>query len=237
MKTWKIFWGLGLIFAAVLIILDALGVTTPLISSIGEISVFAIIAGLLLFAFIIARLIKGKISEIFFPLAFIFMLFEKNIAKLAGLEEENIINNWLVMLIALLLSIGFSILFSTKKAKIHHGNRGGTIEINGNYAESNLGSSTIYVDCDTFTPSCVENSLGSCSVYFENPQNYKGGETLHVENNLGSMVINVPSNWIVKSNIENNLGGSHVARNDDEIGPILYIKGENNLGSLTVRYV
>ncbi|MBQ8407293.1 MAG: hypothetical protein IJY39_00360 [Clostridia bacterium] len=235
MKTWKIFWGLGFVLAAVLIILDTLDIISPLVGFMGEVSIFAIIVGLLLFAFIIARLIKGRIAEIFFPLAFIFMLFEKNIANLAGLEEENIINNWLVILIALLLSIGFSILFSSHK--VNHGNHGGTIEINGNYAESNLGSSTIYVDCDTFTPSCIENSLGSCSVHFENPQNYKGDKTLHVENNLGSMVINVPGHWIVKSNIENNLGGSHVARNNDEVGPVLYINGENNLGSLTIRYV
>ena len=237
MKTWKIFWGLGFVLAAILIILDTTGVITPLVSFMGEVSVFAIIAGLLLLAYIIARLVKGKISEIFFPLAFLFMLFEKNVAKLAGSDEEDIVNNWLVLLVALLLSIGFSILFSSKKIKINHGHRGGTIEINGNYAESNLGSSTIYVDCDTFTPSCIENSLGSCSVHFENVQNYKSGETLTVENNLGSMVINVSSDWIIKSSIENNLGGTQVANSDDKVGPILYVKGENNLGSLTIRYV
>ena len=240
MKTWKIFWGLGFVLAAVLIMLDALGFIAPIVSVVGEISVFAIIAGLLLFAFIITRLIKGKLLEIFFPLAFIFMLFEKNIAKLAELESENIINNWLVLLIAMLLSIGFAILFPSRKRRKNrkfHGTRGGTVEINGKRAESNLGSSTIYIDCEDFSPSNIENNFGSCAVYFKNVEKYEGGKTLYVENNFGPMCINIPSEWIVKTSIENNMGGTHTANDEDKAGPILYIKGENNFGSLSVRYV
>ena len=237
MKTWKIFWGLGLILAAILLILDAVGIITPLVSTVGEITFFELIGGLILVALIIERLIHGNISSIFLFLAFLFILFEENIAFICGLENENIINNWLVILVALLLSIGFSILLPSRKRKINHGNCGGTIEINGKNAESNLGTSTIYIDCESFTPSRIENSLGSCSVHFENIESYKGGETLTVENNLGSTVINVPSDWIIKSNIENNLGGSHVPSSDDKVGPILYVNGENNLGSLNIRYV
>lgn len=237
MKFWKIFAGLGLILAAVLLILDAIGIITPIVSVVGEITLFEIVGGLIIIALIIERLIRGKIPSVFLLLSFLFMIFEENIAFVCGLENDNIINNWLVLLVALLLSIGFSILFPSRKRKKSSISHSGTIEINGKHAESNLGSSTIYVDCENFTPSSIENSLGSCSVHFENVESYKGGETLRVENNLGSMVINVPEHWIVKSNIENNLGGTHADNNDDKAGPILNIRGENNLGSLTIKYI
>ena len=116
---------------------------------------------------------------------------------------------------------------------------GDAVEINGKTAESNFTSSTIYVDCEDFSPSSIENNLGSCSVYFKNVEKYEGGKTLYVENNLGSMTISVPSEWIVKASIETNLGGTDVDTNESrsECGPILYINGENNLGSLAVTFV
>lgn len=240
MKTWNIFWGLGFILAAVLIILDATDAIAPLTSFVGDISIFAIILGLLLFAYIISRLITGKIASVFFPLSFIFMLFEENIAKLANLENEDIISNWLVLLIALFLTIGFSFLIPhSEKSKGHRGNRGISVEITGNSAESSFGASSIYVDCASFSPAHVENSFGACTIHFENVENYRGGQTLHIENSFGSMCINVPSGWVVNSSIENNLGGcsKQTDATPNDCGPLLYIKGENNLGALSIRFV
>ena len=81
MKTQKLFWGLGCLLAATLIILDVVGVIPTLLSAVGEVSVFSLILGLLLLAYALARLFKGKISAIFFPLAFIFLLFEKKLLQ------------------------------------------------------------------------------------------------------------------------------------------------------------
>ena len=91
MKAKKLFWGLGFLLAAALIILDAVGIIPSLLSAVGKVSIFSLILGLLLLSIAIERLCKGKVADIFFPLAFIFMLFEKNIAVLCGLEDENII--------------------------------------------------------------------------------------------------------------------------------------------------
>ena len=117
MKTWKIFFGVGLILIAVVLVLDALGILAPISSAVGPVSILACVAGLLLLSYTVAKLIKGKISEIFIPLALVFMLFEKNIAFMLGREDENIINNWLILGCAALVSVGFSILFSGLKRK------------------------------------------------------------------------------------------------------------------------
>ena len=51
MKTQKLFWGLGFLLAATLIILDVVGVIPTLLSALGEVSVFSLILGLLLLSY------------------------------------------------------------------------------------------------------------------------------------------------------------------------------------------
>lgn len=228
MKTWKIFWGVGFIFVAVALVLDAIGVLAPITSSVGTVSILACAAALLLLSYAIAQLIKGKVGEIFVPLALIFMLFEKNVAFMLGLEDDNIINNWLLLACAALLGIGFSILFSgvKKKKKREHAHV-------RYHSAGNLGSSVKYINCDSFRYESIENNLGSYTVYFENTDKYEGCGVLEIENNLGAMQINVPSDWHIIMQVDNSLGGTS-APEDNGDGPTLTIKGENNLGSVLV---
>lgn len=235
MKTGKIFWGIGLILVAVALILDALGVMAPIVSAVGEISLLAILAAILLLSYIISKLSKGKIGEMFVPLALIFMLFEKNIATVCGLEDANIINNWLLLGCAILLWIGCSILFPGHKVKFKaEKNGGGKV----NCSRSNLTSTVRYIDASNFGTECVENNLGSIVVKFENADKYTGGGVLYVENNLGSTVVEVPSGWRFVQNIDNNLGVVTAPSEQGDINaPLLMIKGENNLGSVTIKFV
>lgn len=234
MKKRNIAIGIFLIFAAVLLILGTTGVIKPLESTLGTFTALDIFVGIFLLAQIIEKIIRRQFWLLFLFLAIFFVIFEENIAFICGLESENIINNWLVFLIAFLFAMGFSILFPPKK---NHKSHTITLNINRKNAENNLGSSTLYIDCESFSPSRIENNLGACSIYFENPASYKGNETLYVENSLGSMLIHVPSSWTVKADIECNLGGFRCPENITTDGPVLYIKGESNLGSMTVSFV
>ena len=230
MKTKNVFWGLGFLFAAALIILDVVGVIPSLLSAVGEVSVFSIILGFILLFWVFERLVKGKLPEIFFPLAFIFMLFEKNIAFLCGLESKDIVNNWLVLLVALLLHLGFDLLLPSRRT--HRKHKKCTVSKN-----STLTSSTVYVDCADFTPNTVSNRLGECTVYFQNANEYQGGQTLTVSNSLGSMTINVPVTWTVIVDVDNSLGDLDAPLYNDNGGPVLYIKGDNHLGALEIVLV
>ena len=231
MKTQKLFWGLGFLLAAALIILDVVGVMPTLLSAVGDVSIFSLILGLLLLSYALVRLFKGRISAIFFPLAFIFMLFEKNVAFLCGLEDADIVNNWLVLLIALLLHVGVAILIPSRRMR--RGHRRYTVS----REENLLSSSTVYVNCDGFIPNTVGNKLGECTVHFQNVDQYKGGQTLTVSNSLGSMTINVPVTWTLVTDVDNNMGSIDTPMYSDNGGPILYIKGENNLGNLEIHFV
>ncbi len=235
-SAWKIFWGVAFVLIAVFLILDAVGVITPFMSAVGEISIGAILVGLVFLAILISRLAKGKIWQIFFPLAFLFIIFEDNIAHLCYGKERNIINNWLVFLAALLLTVGFSILFSkTRKQKKHFSY--GTINNSGKNVDNAFSSATVYVDSDTFSKRFVENSFGSCIVHFTNPECYKGDGTLIIDNSFGSVVVNVPADWSVVTDIENSFGGVSVPKHKDPGGPVLYIKGESSFGSINIKYI
>ena len=236
-NTWKLFWGFGFILLAAALVLDAFGVFAPLLSIFGEISVWAIIGGLLLLCFALSELIKGNIGNFFFPLALIFMIFEKNIAILFDIGDENgnIINNWLLLLVSVLLGIGFSILFSGVKRRKRRRKNGCAWSCGeGMKIRGSVGSSVRYIDCDGFKFEEVENNLGSCTVFFENEDKYEGGGVLSVDNNLGSMVITVPEEWHIVVRVDNSLGSVNIPKHNGQ-GAVLTITGDNNLGSIIIK--
>ena len=232
MKAWRIFWGLGFILLAVALILNAIGIVPPLESVVGEISFIAIVGVFLLLSWVIERLCRGKISEIFIPLSFIYMIIEKNIAYVCGLDNPDILHNGLVFGCAALLWLGFSILESgikkrkRKKFKVIH-----------RTSESSLSSAEKYIDASDFTEEWFENDLGALSIHFENADKYQGGGVLHIDNNLGATKIYVPSSWRYIHDIENSLGGVNASMDGgNPDGPQLIIKGENNLGAIQIEY-
>ena len=151
------------------------------------------------------------------------MLCEHNIAFLCGAESSNLINNWILFLIAVFLTIGVHLLFPHKYAW------------SKNHTHLSLGNSSIYINSATLSPNHLENSLGHTLVYFEDPDAYRGDGTIFVENNLGSMKIHLPKAWCAKVSVDNNLGSVHAQKKNSGIA--ITIKGENNLGSLMIVYV
>lgn len=238
MKTGKIFWGIALILLAVVLLLDAFSVLSPLEGVIGHVSLWRVVLGLALLFYVIKCLVKVNIAEIFVPLALIFMLFEENISILCGAVRPNLINNWTLLLIAVLLSIGVGILTSAFKKRIHtkviteNGVTAGKKRAGGSF-----GRSTVYIDSEALVPNYVESNFGACEIYFENPESYTGGSSIYVENNFGSMKIHVPSAWRAVVSVENLLGGISEPRKEDPTEPILYVRGENNFGSISVIYI
>ena len=84
-KISKIFWGFLLILAAALLICDGLGILTGFTDTFGGVSAVRVVLGVLMLAWLFSDLFKGHFAKIFFPLAFLFMLFESNIAYIFAL--------------------------------------------------------------------------------------------------------------------------------------------------------
>ena len=232
MKAKNIIIGILIILFGIFGILEVSGVIT--LSS--DISYVQIIGGLILAGFAVTSLIKGRICTVIYSLMLLFMIFERNIATLLELNDQNIINNWLLLLFTTIICIGIHFLkprtIRKKKSRISGYNV--SHDDGSSFKEHNFGAAAEYIDCTTFTRKHYENNLGQTVIRFENVSEYVGEGTVYVENNLGHMEIHVPSGWCVKTNIENTLGAIKNTCGNTSAGPILYIEGENNLGAIDI---
>ena len=174
---------------------------------------------------------KLKIGHVFFPLAFLFLLFEKYIAEWIGSDDKNLVSNWVVLFAALLLSSGTALLRPKRLFRP-------SVKVEDNDAARNhrasFGSSTVYIDCTDFVTEKVRNELGACQVFSSNIEQYRGDGTLVVSNELGSMKIHVPAAWKISSSVINDLGFLSEPEESTDDAPILYIRGKNELGNITI---
>lgn len=227
MNKRRILWGIAILLSAVLLILDVFGVAFGLLEGM---SVWKVILAGLIFCWMINEILSLRIYGIFFPIALIIMLFERELALLLGIESGNIASGWEFLLVALLLTIGVALIVPKKhklKNKVH-GDRG------------NRGHRTVYVDCSGTVGEYIENDMGFCEVFFSNSEMYKGGGSVRVDNNLGRLDLHIPKGWQVSVNIENNLGSVDAppppANINGSEAKKLDIMGENNLGSVSIIF-
>ena len=207
----NVFWGIAFVLAAVLIIFDAVGVMPDL-------PLTKIVLGVVCFAWAVKELVKLNISKIYFPLAFLFMIFEAEIAGFFGLDE-NIISNWLLLLAALLMTVGTGLIFGKEHFRSGHANA--------------FGEKIRYIDCAGFKSEYIKNSYGEYHVYFQNVEAYCGGGQIKVENSFGEVVVHVPSDWNVTSRVSNVFGEVPSQRTGS--GKTLEIVGKNSFGEVGVQ--
>lgn len=212
----SVFWGMVLILAAAAIILDGVGF------SFGSgITLWHIVGGVLLLSWIVSECVKLRFHAIFFPLAFLFMIFEGVIAGWLGREDPNIISNWALLLAALLLTVGV----------------GAVTKRSGGRGNARLGSSTLYFDANDPASCVVEDTVGNTHVYFVNKENYKGLGVVSVHNNVGRVTLHVPSEWNVVTECRDTLGNVSVPEREQIAGKSITVSVRDSVGSVNVEFV
>lgn len=214
----SIFWGIVLILTAVALILDNAGV------SFGDgFSVARIVGGIVLLAWIVSEIVRGKFNRVFFPLAFLFFLFEEPIAlNFLGRTKENtdLINNWIVILAALLLTVGFSIL----------------LRKSGLSPVSSVSNRVFYVEASGLTDYKVRESVGKTEVYVTNRDRYEGNGQITVEENVGKVVLHLPRTWTVVLQKSDNLGSVQIPPQDADNELSITLAVHDNVGSVEVIF-
>jgi predicted membrane protein len=185
---------------------------------------YKFIFSIILAAWIIAKLIFSDTLrerfKLFFPIALLFMLLETEIADWAKLPDENIINNWFVLLAAVIADSAFNLLIP-KRTKKEHSNR--------------FSNATHYFDVSKTTKSNVYNRMGNTEVYYQNAELADPAVELEltVSNKMGNVSIYVPTDWIVEDEISNHMGNVEIRENTG-CGIRLILKGENKMGNIEV---
>ena len=219
-RTSGIFWGIVLILAALLMIADAIGSSLGII----DLPLLKIAVSCVLLVWAVCEAVKGKPGHIFFPAAFIFILFRSDIAKHFGLEED-FISVWTVLLCALLFQIGVSLIFRRKKKNVF------PVQ-SGEACENNIGSGVCYIDASELGYQKIENNMGEMNVYIENAETYSGDGTIEIENNLGTTKVHIPTAWRTDVQAECALGAINDRTCHSGDGPVIRVCGECNVGSI-----
>ncbi len=217
--TNRIFWGVVLIGAAVLLILNGLGVDLGY-----GVGVWRIIGGVLCLACIVDRIAEARFTETIIPLAFLFLIFEPTIAHAIGRPDDNLnlIPTWTVILAAILLTIGLKVIFREKSGIITSGK---------------LGASNVYFDGADLSDAEIRDNMGTVQAYVTNPEAYDGNGHITIRDNMGSVKLHLPSNWNVVANCHDNMGRVTIPEQKDGVyDRTVRLDISDNMGGIEVIF-
>ena len=240
MKKRDIFWGVLLILAAVMIIVNKLGFFT-------QISIFEIVATIILIGIMVKSLVEVSFPGILFPAALLCIIYAEplNITQLTP---------WPVLMTALLGSIGLSMIFKRHKYWNHkwsngqyvHGGTDNSCYSNvvnqqdGNVVNCGVSfaSSMKYINATNFERANIKCNLGEIKVYFDNAIITSDHADIYVDVSLGSAQLYVPRTWKIVSEVNTSLGVMDVKnRGQDVSSPVVTIRGNVSLGEVVLFYI
>lgn len=238
MKKHDIFWGLLFILAAALILLNQFGMFI-------DISMFELVATIVLGVIIIKSLFYLSFWGVFFPLAFLCILYADN------LNIKNF-TPWPALFTALLLSIGFSILFQRNygwggrwhhRHHFHHNHNSFTSSVVNDKDDkfvscsSSFGECIKYVNSENFERAEISCSFGSVKVYFDNAKIPSGKAEIFVDVSFGEAVLYIPRSWKTECKAKIFCGDMNQNGNIGPDSPVVTIHGNVSFGNAKIIYV
>lgn len=234
MKKKDIFWGLILVLAAIMIIVDRLGFFP-------QISAFKIVVTIILIAVMLKSITRVRFAGILFPIALLCILYAKewNITALTPGP---------VLLTALLGSIGLSMIFKKnnywcKHSWSHHGEENFSEVINepdGNVVNcsASFGSSMKYINTDNLEKANIKCSFGAMKVYFDKAVISSGHADIYLDVSFSGVELYIPKTWKVIYDVNTTLGGiDEKNRNAGADLPVVTLKGNISLGGVEIIYI
>lgn len=219
-----------------------------------NIGFWSIGATVLLAAVFVSSLVDFNFFGVFLSLALLYLIYQKPLHLMD-------INFWLLLLAAVLASIGFSMII---RPRWHHHWGGKWDEkwndkwhdhctgmdyfnkseenIDGNdvYIKTSFSESCKYLHSDSLKSAHIASSFGKLSVYFDQVQLSPEGAEVCVESSFGEMTLYLPRNWRVIDHVHAGFGSvDNDMRNAplDANAPTLTITGSVSFGNLEIHYV
>lgn len=234
--------GYGRIFWGIIFILAAVGLVASQFGIFPDVNLFGIMLTIFFGWMIFEGIRKLNFWGIFMPLACLYMIYDDEI----GIFE---ISPWTMFGVAILCSIGFSMLFQNAHRRRIYGEIGettyafsgdGSEQCHGEQirCENTFGSAIRYINSGNFKNAQLENNFGTLSVYFDNAIVQGGSAFVNVENHFGTTSLYVPKEWQVQNNLDRAFGSvSEKGRYEGSSDTLLYINGSTNFGTIVIVYV
>ncbi len=233
-RTKRIVFGIILILLGVTLALSVAGVLD--IPALPEgLSVWRIVLGVVLMFCAIDLLLKLEFTGAFLFLGLITLLLEEFLSTFFVTNDADWFNNWMVMLIALMIGIGLDLIFKGFRFK-----RRTKKLIDAEH--SVFGDSVSYIDSAKFKHKTISNTFGETEVRFENVELYEGGGELTLENKFGEITVYVPAQWEVRCKVDSGFGEVNINKDltiphADGNGKLLKINGRNRFGEVNIKAV
>ncbi|MCI1955751.1 MAG: hypothetical protein LKJ21_05160 [Oscillospiraceae bacterium] len=238
MKHRNWFWGIFFLAAALFIVV---GQTTQFLA----VGFWSVAATVLLAAVILSSLPDGNFFGIFVPAALLYLIYRAPLHWPA-------ISPWLLLLAAVLASLGCGMIFHGGRWHHHHGEGGWhgegnpfsrseeNVEGNDVFVKSSFSESCKYLHSDCLKNARLVSSFGKMSVYFDQVRLSPDGAEAQVESSFGEMVLYLPKAWQVVDRVRAGFG----AVNNDvreaspaADAPKLTLTGSVSFGNLEIRYI
>lgn len=237
--TGRIFWGIFLVLGAVLLIVSQLG----MMEGIG----FWTVMGTLFFvAIFLKSLVTLEFTGIFFSAAFLIIIYDEQLALEA-------ITPWPVLGAALLLSIGFHMLFRRKHKYFEYkyeyevdcdGKKGDYDEVideqDGDTVHfgTTFGSSIKYVNTDDFKRADLHCSFGALAVYFDNAIMQQEKAVINLDVSFAGLELYIPKTWNVVNNVHTSLGAlEEKNRNAPDGLHTVILNGKTSFSGVEITYI
>lgn len=246
-KWSRIFWGIGLIAAAVFLVIDQLHLL-PF-----TIGFWAIFWTVVFVASLITSVINKNLYGAIFSIAFLVIVYAKPL-------HISALSPWTILLVAILVSAGISLIFrnSFKPTIIINGkkvNANWSDLINKNFKADNVITDNSFgVDSDNVVISgkmteasryihsqnlktvTIDSSMGDVSVYLDDAKAAGDEVIMNINTSMCDVDVYIPSDWQVENNMQNSLSDVDIDHSKGT-GTKLILQGRNTMGDLTVKHV
>ncbi len=238
MKKRNWFWGIYFLAAAIFVIASQT-------DSFIKIGFFSILASIFLIAALIHSVAERSFFGILVPAALLYMIFETPL----HLPE---INNWLLLLAAMLGSIGLGLIFpwknhGVKQAFCKHnrigacsGSEAEVQDDNHPYIKVHFGAASRYLHGDCIQDGQLISSFGALEVYFDQARLDPAGAAFYVDCSFGAVKLFVPRDWEVVDHLRTSMAGVDSGKRAGSPAagaPRLVLNGSVRMGGLEIQYI
>lgn len=241
-RNW--FWGTFFLVGAILLVVGQLGILPY------HFGFWQLLFAIFLVAMLVDNLAHRNIGGSVFSLAFLAIVFAKPLGITALVP-------WTILVAAVLLTIGLSLIFGHhnffryqyyrsgdwhhRNAQVNHHDHQRVDKMTTDESvvdvDVHMGSSIRYLQSQDFQRANVDVHMGDAKLYFDDVQVSPDGAVIDLNVSLGGVELYLPRTWNVKINVDPSLGGVEEKGQTTGEGPIVTVQGHVSLSGLTVTYV
>jgi len=232
MKKESVFWGILFILAGIFMIISKLGYFP-------DVNVFSLLLTVFLVVVIVKSLLKINFTGVLFPIAFICIIYDKQL----GITE---ITPWTVLIAALLGSIGLSMIFHKNIKWVNNKYNSEDYKFEKIDVEdeshvkfkNSFGASTKYINTDKFEEADFNCSFGAMKVYFDNAIMSNGNAIVRLNASFSGIELFIPKTWNIDNKTNVFMGDvSEKNRNDQTTTNNLTLIGDISFSGVEIIYI